>query len=107
MLIHVYARNFEMTGSLSQHIHRCLSQALDRFDAKIARVRVKLADVNGPKGGSDKRCAIEVRLPRTKPVLIEQTHEDAYAAVDQAAGRAKRAVRRRLTRMVHQRRRVR
>jgi len=46
---------------------------------------VTLADVNGPKGGLDVRCAIDVRVPRTAPLHAEALAERDVLAFDRAA----------------------
>ena len=53
---------------------------------------------NGPRGGKDKRCCIQVPFPGTRNVVIEDTEADLYVAIDRAADRAARAVSRRLER---------
>jgi len=34
---------------------------LKRFEERLSRVEVHISDVNGPKGGGDKRVSIEAR----------------------------------------------
>jgi ribosome-associated translation inhibitor RaiA len=59
---------------------------------------VQLSDINGPRGGIDKRCQIEVQLKGTPNVVIEDVEADLYAAIDRAAERVGRTVARRLSR---------
>jgi ribosome-associated translation inhibitor RaiA len=59
---------------------------------------VRLSDVNGPRGGEDKRCHIEVRLRGMPDVVIVDTEADLYVAIDRATERAGRALVRRLER---------
>ena len=59
---------------------------------------VRLSDINGPRGGADKCCHIQVVLPQLPDVVIEDTEVDLYAAIDRAADRAGRTVDRRLAR---------
>lgn len=35
--------------------------ALRRLSALVARAKVQFSDVNGPRGGVDKRCQVEVQ----------------------------------------------
>ena len=60
---------------------------------------LRLSDINGPRGGRDKRCRIQVPFPGTRNVVIEDTEADLYVAIDRAAERAERAVVRRLERL--------
>ena len=59
---------------------------------------MRLSDINGPRGGADKCCHIQVVLPHLPDVVIEDIEMDLYAAIDRAADRAGRTVGRRLTR---------
>ena len=99
MQVDIQALNFPLTGALRNHIERRLAFALSIRDEHIQRVVVRLSDVNGPKGGEDKCCHIQVVLPKLADVVIEDTELDMYVAIDRAADRAGRTVGRRLDRL--------
>lgn len=88
----IHARGFKLSKGLAEHIKRRLQFALSRSSDQIRRVQVRLADVNGPRGGVDKRCSIEVQLERQPAVVIEQMDSDLYAAISHSAARAGRRV---------------
>jgi len=71
--------------ALEEHLAKRLWFAIGRFADRVTAVRVWLEDLNGPHGGVDKRCAIEVHgalgLRRA-----EVRDTDLYVAVDRAAG---------------------
>ena len=98
MHIDIQARNFSLTNALSGHVKRRLGFALSTRDVHIQRVLVRLSDINGPRGGADKCCHIQVVLPQLADVVIEDTEVDLYAAIDRAADRVGRTVDRRLAR---------
>jgi len=98
MQIDIQARNFSLTDALRGHVERRLGSALSTRNTHIQRVTVRLSDINGPRGGEDKRCHIQVVLPQLPDVVIEDTDEDMYNAIDRAADRAGQTVGRRLTR---------
>lgn len=98
MRIDIQARNFRLTNALRHHVERRLCFALSTRDEHIQRVAVRLSDINGPRGGEDKCCHIQVVLPRLADVVVEDTETDIYAAIDRAAGRVGRTVGRRLSR---------
>ena len=98
MQVEIRARNLELTRALQAHAERRLQFALGRFGSRIDRVVVRLADLNGPGGGVDKRCRIAVGLIRSKSVVVDDRDADLYTAVDRAADRAGRCVARLLTR---------
>ena len=98
MQIDIQARDFSLTKALRGHIRRRLYFSLSTRADHIQRVMVRLSDTNGPRGGEDKRCQIQVRLPHLPDVVIEDTEVNLYTAIDRAADRAGRTVGRRLSR---------
>ena len=104
MHIDIQARSFSLTDALCEHIKRRLGFALSARDEHIQRVLVRLSDINGPRGGDDKHCHIQVKLSHLPDVVIEDTEADLYDAIDRAAERAGRTVGRRLTRQRDKRR---
>lgn len=98
MQIDIQARNFTLTSALRGHVERRLGFALSTRDEHIRRIIVRLSDINGPRGGEDKCCHIQVVLPNVPDVIIEDTEADVYTAIDRAADRAGRTVGRRLAR---------
>ncbi len=98
MQFNIQARNFSLTEALRDHIERRLGFALGSRNDQIQRIIVRLSDINGPRGGVDKHCHIQVVLARTSDVVIEDTEANLYTAIDRAADRAGRTVGRRLAR---------
>jgi len=103
MQIDVQAFGFELTPALRSHTVRRLHFALGWSDAQVARLSVRLSDLNGPRGGEDKRCHLRITLTDAPEVLIEDTEADLYVAIDRAADRTGRTVARRLERSRDQR----
>ena len=98
MQVEMNGVNYELGDDLKNHIERRLRFALGRFAARIARLTVRLSDVNGPRGGIDKRCRIAVALVPRGLVLIERSGDEPFALIADAVNRAARAVRRELER---------
>jgi ribosome-associated translation inhibitor RaiA len=65
---------------------------------------VRFADVNGPRGGPDKRCDVQVQLVGGHTVRVRETDRCLYRAVDRAARQARRVVKDRLRRQRAKRR---
>ncbi len=84
--------------ALDQHIRDRLHHALNQHEGKVVSLDVSLRDINGPRGGEDKRLRIIVGLRASPDVVIEETGEDAYAIISVAADRVKQTVGRRLAR---------
>jgi hypothetical protein len=96
MNIQLRSQGTEVSEALRAHAERCVGFALRRFASRIDRVSMWLEDVNGPRGGVDKRCRIAVRLRPTGSTFVVKTASDAYVAIGRAAGRAGAAVARRI-----------
>lgn len=99
MRIGIQTNGFILTDGLREHTERRLQFALNWASHDVRKVAVRLSDINGPRGGSDKRCQIQVRLAGGQDVVIEDTEADLYVAIDRAADRADHAVARRLERL--------
>ena len=98
MQIDIQARNFSTTRAMRAYIERQLGFALGTCYRHVMRILVRLSDINGPRGGNDKRCHLEVILPGQPAVVVEDTEADLYVAINRAASRAGRTVMRRLRR---------
>ena len=64
----------------------------------VPRARVQLTDVNGPRGGVDKRCQIELSTEAVGTVVIASLARDWRTALDRSLGRAARVLTRSLQR---------
>jgi putative sigma-54 modulation protein len=102
MRLTMTARDFELTDSLREYVEYRLAFTLSRFQDRIGGVTVILSDINGPKGGVDKRCVLKVRLRGPSELLIEETEADFRIAINRAAERAKRTLARRLRHLSEQ-----
>ncbi|MDH5424614.1 MAG: HPF/RaiA family ribosome-associated protein [Gammaproteobacteria bacterium] len=98
MQVDIQARHFSLTKALHKHIEKRLRFSLGSRDEQIRRVIVRLSDINGPRGGEDKHCHVQVVLPQLGDVVIEDTEKNMYVAIDRAFDRAGYAVARRLSR---------
>jgi putative sigma-54 modulation protein len=96
MQVDIQSRDLTLTNGLRDYLTTRLAYGLTAGDAAIGRVIVLLSGVNGPRGGEDKRCHIEVRLRGIPDVVIEDIQTDLYVAIDRATERAGRALVRRL-----------
>jgi ribosome-associated translation inhibitor RaiA len=98
MQIDIQTRNFELTHALRSHTERRLHFALSSAGNHVQRIIVRLSDINGPRGGEDKRCHLQVVLAGLSDVVVEDTEADLYFAIDRASDRAGRSVMRRINR---------
>lgn len=56
----------------------------------VPRAEVQMSDVNGPRGGIDKRCQVELRTDGAGSVVVTSVATDWRAALDDALARAAR-----------------
>ena len=98
MQIDIQTRSFSLTDALRSHAKRRLCFALACCDDHIQRVVIRLSDINGPRGGADKRCHLRVVLDGLPDVVIEDIEADLYVSIDRAADRAGRTLVRKLGR---------
>ena len=100
MQIDIQSRGFSLTDSLLSYAQRRLLFALSYCSGHINRIVIRLSDVNGPRGGADKRCHIQVALVGIPDVVVEDTEVDMYAAIDRAIDRTRRTVVRKVDRQL-------
>ena len=99
MRIEIQARGFDLTDGLREHAERRLQFALSCVGHEVRKVRVCLFDVNGPRGGNDKRCRIQIPMSGSPNVVVEDAEADLYLAIDRAVDRTERTMARRLGRI--------
>jgi putative sigma-54 modulation protein len=98
MQLSIHSDGFELTAAIQSYAHGRFAFALDRARHLVRQVSVRLSDINGPRGGNDKRCKVQITLPGGNDVVIDDLDADLYVAIDRAADRAGRTLSRRLER---------
>jgi len=100
MQIDIQSRGFSLTDALHNYAQRRVHFAMSYCSGHINRVDIRLSDINGPRGGKDKCCHIQIALAGLPNVVVEDTEVDMYAAIDRAIDRARRTVVRRIDRQL-------
>ncbi len=98
MNLQIQAQDFILTDGLRRHVATRLEYALNHGRDIVTRIVVRLSDINGPRGGVDKCCGIEVRLKGASALVVEDTQTDLYVAINRASERIGRTFDRRLAR---------
>ena len=88
----IQTNGFQMTSALRAYTEQRLATALGWARHHMRRLAVSLSDINGPRGGVDKRCRIQVQLGGGREVIVDDVDANLYAAIDRAVDRADRAV---------------
>jgi len=106
MKIDVRIKTSGTAGQLQHYAEEQLLKQLGNAADLVKRATIHVEDVNGPRGGDDKRCRITLRLGRRGMVVVEERAGDWYRAVTHCAGHAGRILRRELTKRRDRRREV-
>jgi hypothetical protein len=79
----------QITGAIEAEVNR----TLEIFAGKLTRVEIHLSDVNSDKPGEiDKRCLLEVRPARRRPLAVTNSAATVEAAVRGALGKMRNAL---------------
>ena len=92
MKVQVRFRGLQVSEALRDYVLRRVRFQLSRFSRELSAVVVRVGDVNGPRGGVDKRCQVTVSGPRVPSATLQETSTDVYAAVGSAVDRIERIV---------------
>lgn len=79
--------NVNLRPTTRDYVQERLERSLGRIKDRVAQVTIHIDDVNGPKGGADKRCLAEAHLVRSGLILADVVAGDLRTAVDEAADR--------------------
>ncbi len=71
--------------------HR-VSFVMRRLTWLVPSAKVQMSDVNGPRGGVDKRCKVELKTDNSGTVVVTSLARDWRSALDAALLRAARAL---------------
>jgi ribosome-associated translation inhibitor RaiA len=97
--LEVRGHGLPLTDALRRYANDHVALKLAKHARDIQSVVIRCSDVNGTKGGEDKRCEVEVILRRVpRPLVVSVTDHDLRAAMDGAADRAQKVVGRALER---------
>jgi ribosomal subunit interface protein len=92
MNLDVRGVNVPVSRAVEGHVERRIIASLRRFLGRVERVTVRLMDINGSRGGADKRVRVAVGIAGAPDVVVQETSPDLYHAVDAAAARTKQTV---------------
>lgn len=96
MKFSIASRKALMSRALAQHIAQKFRTALERFADRVRDIRIRIDDLNGSRGGADKRCRAVISLRSSGTLLVEAVSADAYAASAWTAEKCKFALARRV-----------
>ncbi len=106
MLINIQSRHFSLSGALSQYVKAKIQIMLSRYESKVVSINVSLFDINGPKGGEDKCCKIIIKINGANSIVVQETAEDLYDAINTCSRRARRVVKRQFSIHIRTRKKI-
>lgn len=77
--------NLKLNGRLRHIVLEQLQIFIWRYRAFVMRLRVRFSDVNGPKGGLDKRCRVTAKLRSTGGEITIQSKGMDYREAFQSS----------------------
>lgn len=92
MRIEVHDIHTGLTQEQASLARERVETALARFSTHLGAVDVRFLDINGPRGGVDKRCTITIEVVGAPDVRIEEDATTVEIGVSVAADRAKKVV---------------
>ncbi len=102
MLVHVNTDNhIHGSETLTTQVEAEVSGAVGRFGEQITRVEVHLHDLNGHKGGIDKRCVMEARIAGHQPVAVTHEAGSIHDAISGASEKLEHALAHTLGKLDH------
>ncbi|HTF90570.1 MAG TPA: HPF/RaiA family ribosome-associated protein [Planctomycetota bacterium] len=94
----VLAHGLELDRDIDSYVRERLSSKLGKFATHMERVSVRFSDLNGPKGGVDTECRVQVSLHPVPIVVVSARGTDPRRAFDSVANLVVRTVKRSLER---------
>ena len=96
MQVVIRSNDFTITKALRNFLHSQIKRSMAACSRNVESITIRLKDLNGPKGGIDKECLVEVKIANGAPVVVRKQSTNAYQGIRQALARAARVTLRRL-----------
>ena len=87
MELTVHGRHIPVSHALANHAQTRLGAALGQHNDWVKRVDLCFEDVNGPRGGVDKKCKALINLQAGTTLMLEEMSSNLYEAIDGIAHR--------------------
>lgn len=96
MKINLKLRHVSINEGLEEYVQRRMDFALATRYPQTHQIDVTLSDINGPRGGEDKRCKVRIMIAGQRDIVIDDVQDNWQIAIDRAASRANKTLTRRL-----------
>lgn len=93
MELSIHTHGLQTSPALVNNIDSKVATAFAKHWAYVSRIRIVIEDVNGPRGGRDKRGQVVVELNhRANPIVATSRHLTVQGCINLAVRRASRAL---------------
>ena len=90
--LRIHVSSVHLPPGFGPQARALLGRRLGRFATHIERATVRFEDINGPRGGADTVCRIQLAVSHRPPVLVERRAVDAGTSLKRAATAAVQAM---------------
>ena len=90
----IRTQGLSISPELRGHLLRRFTFALYRFEKRITQVEVFVKELNSGRAGLTRNVLVRIGLSGREGVVVQATAHDHFSAVNIAARRCKRAIRR-------------
>lgn len=97
MIFETNNKQAQIDENASNEVMRLLKFSLSRFEGVVTRVKIRFFDVNGPKGGIDKRCRVSAKLRTGEQVVVSGEGVYYIEALGNCLERLVRSIRRKIS----------
>lgn len=98
MQIDIQTSRLTLAPEHREQIRRRAAFAFARLHPRVARVEVRLSDINGTRGGVDKQCRVLVHMTDGPSSIVEDLDGDLSTLIDRSLARAGRVATKRMQR---------
>jgi ribosome-associated translation inhibitor RaiA len=81
--------NIELDNQNKARIRQKVSRTFNKICDHIQKINLTINDINGPKGGKDKRCRIVIHTKGIPDIVITDSQKSIGSAVNIALTRAR------------------
>ncbi|MBL8859277.1 MAG: HPF/RaiA family ribosome-associated protein [Planctomycetes bacterium] len=97
----VRTQGVRVSDEMLAHVHEKLGARLGKHAVHIDRVTVRFEDLNGPRGGVDTECRVQVSMPSRPLLVVTERSTNPRKAFDALLSSLTRAVKRDIERSGH------
>ncbi|WP_025918037.1 HPF/RaiA family ribosome-associated protein [Herminiimonas sp. CN] len=84
----IIAKGLKAQRAIRDYAARRFDFALNRIQHNIRAATLRISDKDGPKGGIDKRCLVQLSVPGLPDIVVTETAHNVNVAIDRAIHRA-------------------